>query len=58
MGRRPKTYASEEPKVRRSVTIDADLDAWVQQQVGTGKPFSSYSHAVQSAVAQLRQRAR
>lgn len=58
MSRRPKTFKAPVTKERRSITIDAELDAWVQAQIGVGKPYSSYSHAVQAAVAALREHAR
>lgn len=54
MSRRPKTFKAAPAKERRSITIDPELDAWLHGQVGVGKPYSSYSHAVQAAVAALR----
>ena len=56
MSRRPKEFKADQPKERRSITIDPELDAWLQQQVGVGKLYSSYSHAVQVAVAALREK--
>lgn len=55
MSRRPKTFKAPATKERRSITIDPELDAWLQGQVGVGKPYSSYSHAVQAAVTALRE---
>ena len=58
MSRRPKAFKAAPAKERRSITIDPELDAWLQAQVGVGKPYSSYSHAVQAAVAVLRDQAK
>src|SRR5688572_4900648 len=58
MSRRPKAFKAPPSKERRSITIDPELDAWLQSQVGVNRPYSSYSHAVQVAVATLREQSK
>lgn len=42
-------------KVKIHVTIDPTLHAWIRKNIGPGKDFTSLSHAVERAVALLRQ---
>jgi hypothetical protein len=42
----------------RHVTISFDLSDWVEANSGAGQRFSSFSHAVQVALQQLRERSR
>lgn len=41
-------------KVRKTVSLDPDLLRWVSGQIGTGKRFSSLTHAVETGLVNLR----
>ena len=43
-------------KVRKTVSLDPELLRWVATQIGTGKRFSSLTHAVETGLVQLRER--
>lgn len=42
------------PKIRRSITLDKELNAWIQEQIKQ-KRFKDVSHAIEYAVFKLRE---
>jgi Arc/MetJ-type ribon-helix-helix transcriptional regulator len=41
------------PKVKKTVTVDSNLVAWVEKQMGK-KEFASLSHAIEKSLTRLK----
>jgi len=42
------------PKIRRSITLDKELNAWIQEQIKQ-KRFKDVSHAIEFSLFKLRE---
>lgn len=54
VGRPPASKAGK--KVKTGVSLDPELHAWVEARVGVGKPYSSFSVALEHAIIALKEK--
>lgn len=47
------TARKSNPKKRLAISIDPAMYKWLEDRVGPGKPFGSYTHAIETAVQAL-----
>lgn len=48
--RKPK----DEKKIAMHLRLDPGLYAWLQENVGVGKPFATMTHAIETGLVRLR----
>lgn len=48
------TPRKEKPKRRLAISIDHDLYDWLEGRVGPNKPYGSMTHAIETAVVQMK----
>lgn len=44
-------------KVRLAISLDPNLIAWLEARVGPDKPFGSMTHAIETALVQMKGKA-
>lgn len=51
---RKATASAHGAKIRASITMDPSLYVWITARTGAGKEFASLSHAIERAVALMK----